>query len=222
VAVAQQNQAPLLSMPSYITERAASNILEIDPTNMSGDLVFSTLLDINTIALQNSIANPIFLSGKNFYNSQALALYNRLNDNERSQNAMFNAYMNNIVNDFHISHGVDVLTGELSTLAVTPNAYAFWNYTLFPDVPRLRDSARNLWEFRLADPILKYNDGGVIKPVMYDMKHWYECAGVDAAGKDIYTHKYELFIRGGFTTAPMGFSRGGTQVYSGVMHYVAV
>jgi hypothetical protein len=177
---------------------------------------------MNTLAVQNSVANPIFLSGRNFLNAQMLSFYNQLNDNMRSQDAMFKAFMPNVVNDVHISHGIDALTSELSTLAVTPNAYMFWNYTLFPDVPRLRDSARNLWEFRIADPVLQYSDGGVVKPVMYDVKHWYECSGVDAAGKDIYTHKYQLFIRGGFATAPAGYLRNGsTQGYTGVLHYVA-
>mgnify|MGYP001575076808 CR=1 FL=1 len=218
---AQQNQVPAGQMPSYITERGGSNILQIDHTNMLEANIFNTIVDLGIISRQNGLAEPIFLNGRNFLNSATLAQYNALNDNQRSQQAIYGDLGRNMVWDIHTTHGVDAITTELSTLAITPNAYLFWNYSFFPRVPELKDSSINLWNFSIEDPIWRYNDGGVSKPVVYDVEHTYECTGYDAAGKRKYLHNFRIFLRGGFTLSPAGFNMAGTsQVYTGAMHYV--
>jgi hypothetical protein len=127
--------------------------------------------------------------------------------------------------DIHTTHGIDALTSELSTLAVTPNAYLFWNYFLYPNIsqggaPILKDASNNLWLFSVEDPMLTYNDGGVVKPVVYDVEHTYDCTGYAANGDRIYLHNYRLFLRGGFSMSPVGFNMDGdTQVYTGAMHF---
>jgi hypothetical protein len=221
MAAAQQNQTPAAQMPAYIDERVGSNILQIDKDNMTDTTIWQTLVDLNILSVQNGLSNPIFLNGRNFLNARELATFNALNDDQRSQLAIFQSLGRNMVWDIHTSHGVDAITTELSTLAITPNAYMFWNWTAFPEVPVLKDGSINLWQFSIADPYLTYNDGGVTKRVMYDVEHTYECTGYDASGQRTYTHSYRIFLRGGFALAPIGFNMAGTsQVYTGTMHYV--
>jgi len=220
-AEAQQNQVPANLMPNYINERGGSNILEIDHANMTEALLFATLVDIRSLNLQNSIPNQILLNGRNFQTSAILAQYNALNDDQRSQKAIFDGLGRDMVWDTHTTHGIDALTGELSTLAVNPNAYIFWNYNFFENQPNMKDGSINLWNFSMEDPDMYYMDGGVRKPVVYDFEHTYACTGYDAAGKRKYLHNYRIFLRGGFKMSPKGFNMAGTsQVYSGVMHYV--
>lgn len=218
---AQQNQVPTAQMPSYILERSGSNILQIDHTNMSDALIYNTLVDLDTISQQNSLFNPMYLNGRNFRNSSILAQYNALNDNERSQKAIYDQIGRNMFWDNHIVAGVDTVTTELSTIAVTPNAYLFWNYVKYPAVPIMKDPSINLWVFSIEDPFLTYNDGGVTRRVTYDVEHTYDCTGRDANGDKVYLHNYKIYLRGGFHLSPAGFNMAGTsQVYTGVMHYV--
>lgn len=221
MATAQQNQVPADQMPDYITERSLSNILQIDKDNMTDTTLWNTITDLNILSVQNSLPNPIFLNGRNFLNARELATFNSLNDNQRSQLAIFQNLGRNMVWDIHTTHGIDAITTELSTIAVTPNAYSFWNYVRFPEIPVLKDPAKNLWNFSMADPILRYNDNGVLRPVMYDFEHTYDCTGYDASQERVYLHNYRIYLRGGFETAPIGFNMAGTsQVYTGTMHYV--
>lgn len=223
IAAAQQNQVPTAQMPSYITERSASNILEIPPTNMNQTNVWETLVDLNTISTQNSLYNPLIINGKNFLNSSVLAQYNALNDNQRSEGAFFaqGGLAGNMVWDIHTTHGIDAISTELTSLAVTPNSYIFWNFTEYPETPILKDPSANLWVFSMADPLLTYNDNGTVKRVMYDVEHTYTCTGRDANGKKVFKHNYELFLKGGYALAPAGYDMtGSTQTYTGTMHYV--
>jgi hypothetical protein len=215
---AQQNQVVL---PSYMTERSGSNIIQIDKDNFTDSTIWNTIVDLGILAQQNGILDPIILNGRNFQNSSILAQFNGLNDNERSQPAIYNTLGRNMVWDIHSTAGIDAITTELSTILVSPNTYLFWNYTLFPTIPVMKDPSINLWNFSIADPILRYNANGVIRPVMYDVEHTYECTGYDSAGNRIYLHNYRLFLRGGFTLAPLGYNMAGnSQVYTGTMHFV--
>lgn len=218
---AQQNQVPTGQMPSYMLERSNSNILQIDHANMVEAEIYNTLVDIDTLSQQNSLFDPIYLNGRNFRNSKILAEYNALNLDQRSQSAIYNAIGRNMLWDNHIVAGVDTVTTELSTIAVSPNAYLFWNYVHYPTVPVMKDASKNLWVFSIEDPFLTYNDNGTIKKVMYDVEHTYACTGRNANGDLVYLHNYKIFLRGGFQLSPLGFDMAGTsQVYTGVMHYV--
>lgn len=222
MAAAQQNQVPTAQMAPYINERGGSNILEIDRANMSDALIYDTLVEIDTVSTQNSLRNPIYINGRNFRNSRILAEFNALNDNQRSQSAIYNAIGRNMIWDNHIVAGPDAVTTEQSTIAVTPNAYLFWNYVKFPEVPFLKDPSKDLWIYSIADPFLTYNDGGVTRKVMYDVEHTYACTDPrDANGDRVYLHNFKIYLRGGFRLSPLGFNMAGTsQVYSGTMHYV--
>lgn len=222
VGAAQQN---LATLPSYITERAASNILEVDPANMTGDLVLNTLLEMDLIAGQNSIYDPMYLTGRNLRNEAKIAFYDRLNDNSRGNYALFNDYMGKIVSDVHINAGLDKLVAPdtNSTLAVSPNSYIFWNFSMFPEIPVMVDSSRNMWNFSIEDPILSWNDNGTMRKVKYDVEVWHTCTGYDAAYDRKDDIVFRVWCKGGFHTAPAGYLRDGvTQGYTGILHYVAV
>lgn len=215
---AQQNQ---VTLPSLMVERSGSNIIQIDKDAFTESAIWNTIVDLGILTQQNGVYEPLFINGRNFQNSSILAQFNGLNDDKRSQPAIYNTLGRNMVWDIHPTHGVDAITTELSTMAVSPNAYLFWNYSLFPSVPELKDPSKNLWNFSIQDPILRYNRNGVIVPVTYDVEHTYECTGYDAAGKRVYLHNYRLFLRGGFTMAPLGYNMAGTsQVYTGAMHFI--
>ena len=215
---AQQNQ---ITLPSGMVERSGSNIIQIDKDNFTDSTIWNTIVDLGILSQQNGVFEPIYLNGRNFQNSSILAQFNGLNDNQRSQPAIYNALGRNFVWDIHSTHGVDAISTELSTIAVSPNAYLFWNAPLYDTTPILKDPSKNLWIFSVADPILRWNKNGVTTPVMYDVEHTYECTGRDALGKRVYLHNYRLFLRGGLAMSPLGYNMAGTsQVYTGTMHFV--
>lgn len=225
-ASAQQNQTPTAQMPSYINEQTApSNILEIASANMTQANGFETMVEMNNISMQNGLFNPIVLNGRNFSVNQQLAQYNRLNDNQRSEGAYFDptGIAGNFYWDLHPTHGVDTITGALSSLVVNPNSYIFWNYTLFPETPVMVDGSTNRWIFSMPDPFITYNDGGTTRRLMYDVEKFSTCVGYAANGMPNFRDTYRVHLRGGFAFAPSGYDAAGTtQVYTGAMHYAVV
>lgn len=231
VANAQANQvptAPVDQMPTNFSNDATpgSNIVNIASAGMTGDQVFQTMVDLNYVASQNALYAPILLTGQNFRTTANLAQYNRVNDDQRSQGLFFDpaGVGGNMVWDTHPTHGVDAVTSALSTLAVNPNAYAFWNWTEFDSIPRVIDASKNHYAFSMPDPVWTYNLNGTQVPVMWDVEIWETCTGRNAkTGKLEFRETMFVQLRGGFEFLPAGFDlTGANQIFKGAMHFTTV
>lgn len=227
-ANAQANQTPAAQMPTNFSNDATpgSNKVDIASAGMTSTEIWTTIVDMNNIALQNALFAPLVINGRNFNTTAQLSQYNRLNDNQRSEGAFFDnsGLAGNMFWDIHPTHGVDAVTGELSSLVVNPNAYAFWNWTEFDDQVRLIDSSKNHYAFSAPDPFWTYSRNGVQVPVMWDVELWQTCTGRNAkTGKLEFNETMLVQLRGGFEFLPAGFDlTGATQIYKGAMHFRVV
>jgi hypothetical protein len=160
-----------------------------------------TLAEIDAIVQNNNIyGNYFLLNGRtNFYNAKFNADYKGLNDQERSIPATFG--------DFEMYHDVrylDQTLGGANTFAINPNAYVIWNRTYSQLEAVMVDTAKQIWEFYVEDPMLMIMENGVMRPVRYEVAYQKVCTGRDTNTRHTNKHNWEVKYLGGRATAPQG------------------
>lgn len=159
-----------------------------------------TLAFFDVLAQNNNLYEFFILSGwQNFYTSAYNADFQRLNDNQRSLIAQYQAHDVN----FDVRE-LDQALSEAATFLINPNAYAIWNTGWSMADPKEIDYDK--WEFMLEDPILKINDNGTLRPVRYEVVYQKLCKNRDSKTRHRFTHRYEVKFIGGRDMAPAGVS----------------
>lgn len=191
------------------------NRLKLDPSLWS----FETLAEFRLLANNNKIFDPIYLNGRNLFIDKDLAMYRKLNSDQKDQDAVFNDF------DIHWDtknpgYSIDSVLGRLSTFIVNPNQIFFWNTTHNTMVPQLVDPANNRWVYVMADPELRYNDNGVMRPVLYEVEYAKVCTE-RTRGRLVWNHTWFVRLYGGLDVGPTGLDDTGAEVYTGIMEIVA-
>ena len=167
----------------------------------------------------DQIYDYIIIDSSNLWMDRALAEIRSRNNDQRDEAASFNQF--NIHWD---TRDMESTLGRRSTFIVNPNVVGFWNVTWSNPAsnPTLEDASNNLWTYRIADPILKWNDNGTMRPVEYEVEYSYECLNRTSVGQRQYAHKYYIRLIGGLVIAPLGFNKAATPAaeLSGIMEIV--
>lgn len=203
------------SLAMGFDDQGAGNRLKVAPANWD----FELLQKIKLLADLNSIHDYFILDSFNLFNDRSLAEIRSLNDNQRDQLASFD--------QFNIEWDTVNIFQELSrksTFVVNPHVTAFWNVSWSnSNVPVLTDPKENLYTFYIDDPVLRWNDNGVMKPIRYEVEYEYACNDrATNVGNRQYTHKWQITLVGGIDIAPAGFNRKATPAteLTGIMEIV--
>ena len=174
-------------------------------TNITADLWTPDL--IARFYQEASIAQmPTFQihNGSNFFQSFFNAQYNALNDNQRDQLAKF-GFPTDMTFDIR---ALDAVVGSSATFVFSGDNLGFFckatgNYNL-----TMVDTARNLKEFLVDDPILMYRktteNGSVMVPVTYKVEYEKVCDSRNANSERVYIHRWTVKLVGGLVTGPLG------------------
>jgi hypothetical protein len=66
------------------------------------------------------------------------------------------------------------------------------------------DTAKQIWEFYVEDPMLMIMENGVMRPVRYEVAYQKVCTGRDTNTRHTNKHNWEVKYLGGRATAPQG------------------
>lgn len=164
------------------------------------DFTFSNLNEFQIIAANNNFGNFFFLSGRLFNDDVWMANLNRMNEGER--NAFLAWAQREIYFD---TRDLDQTMTRKTAFAIDENSYAFWNTVRSTSIPtEITSNNGQTWTWVEADPILRWNDNGRLRPVEYEFEMQKTCIGRDA--QEFRRNQYCLYGRllGGFETAPVG------------------
>ncbi len=106
--------------------------------------------------------------------------------------------------DIHFDlKNIDSIVGTDAVLLIDPGSYAIWPQNdLLHDTPK--DEAKDTVTFRMKDPILKFSDGGSMKPIFYDVIAQKKCVIDQSVSpyRERWGVAYRLHLRFGKTIAP--------------------
>lgn len=196
----QPNQYASAATNLSILPQGTGNRLKLDPSLWN----FEALQSFKLLADQNDIYDYFILDSSNLWIDRALAEIRSRNSDQRDEIASFNQF--NIHWD---TRDMETTLGRRSTFIVNPNVIGFWNVTWSAPFtnPTLEDPQNNLWTYQMPDPILRWNDNGTMRPVMYEVEYSYECINRTSVGQRQYAHKYYIRLVGGLVMAPAGYSK---------------
>ncbi len=195
-----------------------ANRLEAPKAQYTAEL----LSEIDLIRKNNKISDPIYFSGRNFFTDQDLDTYRRLNDNERSGNAIYNAFQTSRGKLYFDTEDLDSQITRRTTFVANQNIFCFWNNTWSPRTPIrvTSNDSRDRWVYRMADPVIRYRRNGSMVPLMYEIEYVRGCTA-RTHGRLLDGHTYFMRLYGGLDTAPAGDDGAGNKVYTGIMEFTA-
>lgn len=164
------------------------------------DFSYTNLNEFRILAANNDFSSDFFfVSGRLFNNDRWMADLNSANETLRNQAL---AYAQRMI--YFDERDLDVTMTRKTAFAVDAGAYHFWN--TFRNTPEMRmvDTANNRWEFTVTDPLLSWNDGGQLRPVVYEFEM--EKACLERGALEFRRYSYKLYGRliGGFQFLPTG------------------
>lgn len=185
------------SLPTGIT--FGTSLFTVTETTLSMNDP-DTLTDLEAIAINNDMTDYFFVAGRNhFYNARRNAEYHALNDNERDVIRWGDTPIY-----FDIKNLDSTLSGKNSFI-VDPGAFIFFNHVDegLSFIPEMVSEADNLFEYIVEDPILRFNNGGMIEPIRYQLAYQKICNNVNASTlRRTFTHRWEVKLHGGLYAAP--------------------
>lgn len=165
------------------------------------DSAFSwqNLNEFRIVAENNNFGNFFFVSGRLFNDDAWVATLNRMNEGERQA---FLAYNQGDLFPYFDTRDLDQAMTRKTAFAIDANSYVFWNNIRSSSTPT--EVETDVWVWSVADPILRWNDNGTLRPVMYEMEMAKACASRDSL--EFRSDTYDLYARliGGFEFAPTG------------------
>lgn len=194
----------------------------------AADYTPDLLADWLNIATHHAIPNNhMLLSGQPFLNAYYNAGFHSANDNQRSDILQFSAG-NRLSFD---TWDMDDVIGAPTTFCVDPNIYAFYSRNVYDTVAREVGDAAGTVEFALplqyqvidangnqVPKTFMYNDGGVMKPIMVDVRYQKNCTvATTNNGRSTLKHVWSLRVEGMFDIAPIANSAG-----SGILLFAQV
>ena len=181
--------------------------------------VWDNLGEFEYVASNNLLGGQYFaLTGRNFYNEFKLATAYGNSPEGQARMMMFGDYPM-----YFDARYLDSETAKQATFFIEENAYAFWNYFSGSSVPEEVSVGSNGRKFRFfyPDPELMYNDGGVMRPVTYQIETEVACATRNANLEIQADHTIFVHLVGGFKFSPNGVDSE-ANVTKGVLQFVAV
>lgn len=163
---------------------------------------FSTLRGMELFAADNYLGRTIFATGQSFYRNADISQYYGLDDDKRSQAAIFAD--SEMVFD---PRNIDQITGAKTTFIVDPSVLIFWNHTWYSDTPTIVDPSTNYTRYTIADPSgAMWRDNGSMRPLRYHVETKFECVGRNANKELQYGYTVNVSIPGGLHKAPDGYN----------------
>lgn len=181
------------------------------PKNMGTDL----LPYFDDIAAHNNLPDDyLILGGSILANALNVTDYTRLNDNERAEGAIIDAYADRLIID---RRGMADATLSENVFLIDPRVYGFfqdWNYG---DTVRETGDENNTKEFSMplmyATQGLKgtgkvvqqftYRNGGAVVPAWMDFRHQIVCnSGGASNGYPSEVNRFQRFLQAAFLLAP--------------------
>lgn len=199
---------------SEFTETGSGNRLRVDPANWD----FQLALKMRLLAEQNRLGSFVALSGSNFFFDAELAKYRALNDDSRDENAIFM--------DVEMSwdtYDMDAVATVPTTYLVSTAVPAIWSSSWYPDTPLEKDPSTNYYIFRVADPVLQWNNNGQLLPFYHHVEHRYTCDSRNENDELKFAHTFNVTLIGGMHKSPDGFNwpldtgTAKTQTRTGIM-----
>lgn len=137
----------------------AGNVIQVAKATLSSAEYIAT---VQAIAEENYLYNSFVLSGRMFWVEKYKAMFKSAAC--CGVDALFDGPF-----DIHFDlRNIDSIVGTDAVLLIDPGTYAIWPHNdLLNDTPEER--ANDTVSFRMKDPILKFSDGGSMKPVFYDV-----------------------------------------------------
>lgn len=198
------------------TANYASSLLPYmvwDDTNDVWDLPYNlfqtpdTFTGIQAMMANNGIGEYFMLGGINtFYNAFENSVYRQLNDNERflarfgQQRIAFDIFNMDAVLNTADNTGSET-KGYM--FAIADGSYAMVNFSDYMTTPeRIEQHEKPTWRFSVADPFLRINENGVLRPVMYDVHYQTACNSSDSKGHYTFLHHFQMQFKGFLGMAP--------------------
>lgn len=164
-----------------------------------------TLTILDAMMANNGIGQYFNLGGiGGFYSALTDAQWRQLNDNERFLSRFGTGrFAFDIFNLDAVVNTSAGTTGDAYSFLIADGSYVFGNFSDYPNtIPqRIDNHEKPTWVFQMQDPILRINDNGVIRPVVYDVHYQVVCNGGDTKGFT-FTHTFELRFKGILDKAP--------------------
>ena len=160
---------------------------------------WTNINEFRIIAENNNFGDFFFVSGRLMNDDAWLATLNKMNEGER---AAYLAYNQGSNFPYFDTRDLDQAMTRKTLFAIDSNSFIFWNNIRSSSTPTEVDT--NVWIWTVADPILRWNDNGTLRPVMYEMEMKKTCASRDSL--EFRSDTYDLYGRliGGFEFAPTG------------------
>lgn len=187
------------TLPSGLTFASGSGF-EIDETVLSMQEP-DTLTELEYLAMNNDMNEFFMLCGrKHFASAMRNSDFRRLNDNERDHIRFDNYSM------YFDPKNLDSTLSGANTFIVDPGSYIFWNHirqNLSTTPQPVFGNDYEGFEFFIEDPVLRYLDNGVLRPVRYNVYYQRKCDGVNTTElRRTAKHFWEISFNGGLWVAP--------------------
>jgi hypothetical protein len=166
----------------------------------TADFTYERFNEFQTVAMLNNFDDFFMVSGRLLSDDRWRSQLNRMNEGFRDQAL---AYAQQEI--YFDLRDLDQKMTRKTLFAVNANSYAFWNTVRNTTTPRRVVTADGeKWVWVQADPILSWNNNGVLSPVLYEFEMAVTCVGRDA--QEFQQNQYCIYARliGGFEFAPTG------------------
>lgn len=185
---------------------ATTPVIRTEDGTLAGNVVTQAKATMNTaeyiatmaaIAEENYMFTPFLISGRIFWIPKYSAQF------KSPMCCSLDAIFGGPFDLFFDLHNIDTQVGTDTVLMIDPAAYAIWPHNHFQnDTPELKASDTRVW--RQQDPFLQYADGGVLKPVYYDVIAQHKCIinTPDTPDAERWGTNFRIHARWGKTLAP--------------------
>lgn len=168
------------------------------------------LIQLQIMAESNRISDYLILDSTIMLQSNKLAPFLGLNDQQRSFGAIYGDASSRY--NYDIRQMASVVGSPVMFLA-NPNMFGYFNKNKYGMDMQLIDPAAGMYAFKIQDPVLRYRrteinangivTGSTLVPVEYDVLYQKDCQTArDTNGYPVYRHKWEVKHVGGMMLGP--------------------
>lgn len=198
---------------THLTIDAEDGTLVVDEIQVAKAVLNTPeyLATMNYIAQKHDVFNGFILSGKNLFVPKYASEFR--SPSCCTVDALYGG-------PFDIAFDIknlDTIIGTQSTLLIDPNGYVIWPKNDYVnEAPEGKDDQYNTFVWKQRSERLTYADGGVQKPVYFDVKRQRKCL-IDGSNHERWADHFRVQFRGGMALAPDPANIG-----SGIIKFTAV
>lgn len=170
------------------------NVIEVAKATMNTAEYIATMA---AIAAENDMYSPFIISGRIFWVPKYAAQF------KSAACCSLDAIFDGPFEIFFDIKNIDSIVGTDSVLMIDPAAYAIWPHNHIQSDTPVREAADTL-VWRQPDPILQFADGGILKPVYYDVIAQRKCVinQADTPDAERWGTNFRIHMRWGKSLAP--------------------